>query len=222
MTRVDKADILEMTVCHLTKLRHQQPVSMPTNDRGSYASGFHDCAREVTGFLYSNGLIDEGRLADLSRHLQSTLNSQPGQLIQGNRSNSTPLRAQPMSNPLERTPYHITKISPIQASGYASNNCSPIGSDFHDGTFDGSFSMMPYPTPTMASKFRNSSFTDSARTSANTTMSSLEISSSSGSFFVPADDADLGCHEEGKSVNIGTGKVNKIGHVIADPVWRPW
>ena len=72
MSRLDKADILELTVVHLTTLEHQQrSVTMATEVNG-YKKGFKDCARETITYLSSTRSLDTDTLFQLNNHLQSS------------------------------------------------------------------------------------------------------------------------------------------------------
>ena len=72
MSRLDKADILELTVGHLTTLEHQQrSVSLATEVDG-YKKGFKDCARETINYLSSTRSLDTDTLFQLNNHLQSS------------------------------------------------------------------------------------------------------------------------------------------------------
>ena len=72
MARLDKADILEMTVGHLaTLLDHQRSVTLATTVEG-YTKGFKDCARETFNFLSSTHSLDNKSLNQLNAHLQTT------------------------------------------------------------------------------------------------------------------------------------------------------
>ena len=72
MSRLDKADILELTVGHLATLEHQQrSVTMATEVNG-YKKGYKDCARETISYLSSTRFLDTDTLFQLNNHLQSS------------------------------------------------------------------------------------------------------------------------------------------------------
>ena len=72
MARLDKADILEMTVGHLTTLLDQQrSVTLATTVEG-YKKGFKDCARETFCYLSYTHALDNKSLNQLNTHLQTT------------------------------------------------------------------------------------------------------------------------------------------------------
>ena len=64
-TKLDKAEILELTVNHLTTEQRRSANS----DR--YNQGFNDCTRETIQFLITNGILDAVSLSRLQGHLDS-------------------------------------------------------------------------------------------------------------------------------------------------------
>ncbi|XP_052797954.1 transcription factor HES-1-like [Mya arenaria] len=78
MTRVDKADILELTVFHLTRLQHQQRavrVATAVKDEVScttpYQTSFRECARDAVTYIAVNGAFDPVVTTSVSGHLRS-------------------------------------------------------------------------------------------------------------------------------------------------------
>ena len=75
-SKLEKADILEMTVKHLKNVQHQQLVMAAAADNtvvGKYRAGFSECAQEVTRYLSQvEGLHPETR-GKLEMHLQNCL-----------------------------------------------------------------------------------------------------------------------------------------------------
>ena len=95
MSRLDKADILELTVGHLTTLEQQhRSVTMATEARG-YKKGYKDCARETITYLSSTRSLDTDTLFQLNNHLQSSY-------LQKTR------QAQSASYPAEVIPAHVS------------------------------------------------------------------------------------------------------------------
>lgn len=71
MARLDKADILELTVNHLTNLKHQhRSISLATAAE-SYKKGFKDCVRETFSYLSSTQALDADSLHRLNNHLHT-------------------------------------------------------------------------------------------------------------------------------------------------------
>ena len=71
MARLDKADILELTVSHLTTIEHQQRSVSLATAADQYKKGFKDCARETFNYLSTAKALDTGSLQQLNNHLQS-------------------------------------------------------------------------------------------------------------------------------------------------------
>ena len=119
MSRLDKADILELTVVHLTTLEHQQrSVTMATEASG-YKKGFKDCARETITYLSSTRSIDTDTLFQLNNHLQSSY-------LQKTR------QAQTASYPTEVIPAHVSSqpdsspASDITLYQAQNSSCIPV------------------------------------------------------------------------------------------------
>ena len=72
MARIDKADILELTVSHLTNLEHQQRSVTLATEVDGYKKGFKDCARETIRYLSTTRSLDTDTLHQLNNHLQSS------------------------------------------------------------------------------------------------------------------------------------------------------
>ena len=64
MPKLDKADILEMTVRHLKQLQQQQTIQTT-----GYCRGFKDCTRETMRYLRVSRALDDKRLYSLNNHL---------------------------------------------------------------------------------------------------------------------------------------------------------
>ena len=71
MARLDKADILELTVKQLTTLSHQQRSTSLATQVDGYKKGFKDCARETINYLSASQSLDMNSLFQLNNHLQS-------------------------------------------------------------------------------------------------------------------------------------------------------
>ena len=71
MARLDKADLLELTVSRLTTLTHQQISSSLAKDISGYKKGFKDCARDTFHFLSRSQSIDTDSVNKLNNHIRS-------------------------------------------------------------------------------------------------------------------------------------------------------
>merc|ERR1712172_100378 len=76
INKLEKADVLELTVQHLQKLKHQKMLHVnPALDEDRFRSGFTACANEVSRFLSSVPGVNLQFGTDLMSHLGSNLNA---------------------------------------------------------------------------------------------------------------------------------------------------
>merc|ERR1712117_625268 len=108
ISKLEKADVLELTVKHLRKLKRQQMLSVtPELDR--YRAGYTTCATEVSRCLASTG-VDISVGSRLMSHLGNTLNTLDAK-------RQEPLRVR---LPEPRVPKHLRMSSPQSDRGYDS------------------------------------------------------------------------------------------------------
>ena len=69
VSRMDKADILEMAVRHLTHLQQRQKSNDHTTLLHGYNRGFKECTRETMRHLRFSETLDNERLCQLNGHL---------------------------------------------------------------------------------------------------------------------------------------------------------
>ena len=75
VNKLEKADVLELTVRHLQKLKHQQLLRLnPTLDQDRFRSGYTACANEVSRFLSTVPGVSLHFGTDLMSHLGTNLN----------------------------------------------------------------------------------------------------------------------------------------------------
>ena len=76
VNKLEKADVLELTVRHLQKLKHQQLLHLnPTLNQDRFRSGYTACANEVSRFLSSVPGVNLQFGTHLMSHLGTNLNS---------------------------------------------------------------------------------------------------------------------------------------------------
>lgn len=78
VSKLEKADILELTVRHLHKLRRQQRLSLVNNtgnDHDRFRAGFSQCASEVSRCLAATPGVDVQLGTQLMTHLGHRLNA---------------------------------------------------------------------------------------------------------------------------------------------------
>lgn len=94
ITKLEKADVLELTVRHLQKLKRQQMLQAnPALDADRYRSGFSSCANEVSRCLASIPGVDVTLGTHLMTHLGMKLKTldQPQQQEQQDEARLSPL-----------------------------------------------------------------------------------------------------------------------------------
>merc|ERR1712045_61517 len=104
ISKLEKADVLELTVKHLRKLKRQQMLAVnPGLDMDRYRAGYTTCATEVSRCLASTG-------SRLMSHLGHKLNT-----IETSRHEPLTVRV-----PEPRVPKHLRMSSPVSDGGYES------------------------------------------------------------------------------------------------------
>lgn len=110
ISKLEKADVLELTVSHLRKLKRQQMLTLnPALDLDRFHAGYTACATEVSRNLASSGAdITVG--SRLMGHLGHKLNT-----IESSRKAPLTVRV-----PEQRVPRHLRLPSPASDCGYSS------------------------------------------------------------------------------------------------------
>merc|ERR1712045_352728 len=110
ISKLEKADVLELTVKHLRKLKRQQMLAVnPSLDMDRFRAGYTQCATEVSRCLASTG-VDISIGSRLMGHLGNKLNT-----IESTRCSPLSVRV-----PEHRTPKHLRMSSPTSDRGYES------------------------------------------------------------------------------------------------------
>lgn len=96
VAKLEKADILELTVRHLQKLRHQNQLTVRPEQTyiDRFRAGFKHCATEVTQFI---GTVDQNTSAHLVKHLNSCIRRLDGMQPL---KEVTPMQGRPKSTPI--------------------------------------------------------------------------------------------------------------------------
>merc|ERR1712025_1446358 len=115
ISKLEKADVLELTVKHLRKLKRQQMLALnPALDMDRFHAGYTTCATEVSRTLASTG-VDISIGSRLMSHLGHKLNN-----IEHSRVAPLAIRV-----PEQRTPKHLRHPSPSSDAGYESGSEQP-------------------------------------------------------------------------------------------------
>merc|ERR1719323_1474451 len=110
INKLEKADVLELTVQHLQKLKHQKMLHVnPALDEDRFRSGFTACANEVSRFLSSIPGVNLQFGTDLMSHLGSGLTKA---------TSTSPLSVNTISTSAAQAPL------PISDGGYSSGRDS--------------------------------------------------------------------------------------------------
>merc|ERR1712130_225294 len=115
ISKLEKADVLELTVKHLRKLKRQQMLALnPALDMDRFHAGYTTCATEVSRTLASTG-VDISIGSGLMSHLGHKLNN-----IEHSRVAPLAIRV-----PEQRIPKHLRLPSPSSDAGYESGSEQP-------------------------------------------------------------------------------------------------
>ncbi|XP_035596704.1 transcription factor HES-4-B-like isoform X1 [Oncorhynchus keta] len=109
-SKLEKADILEMTVKHLRNLQRVQMTAALSADNtvlSKYRAGFNECMNEVTRFLSTSEGVNTEVKSRLLNHLSGSL----GQMISMNYSQPTPTQQAHLAQPL-----HVQLPSTVPSS----------------------------------------------------------------------------------------------------------
>ena len=133
IARLEKADVLELTVRHLQKLKRQKMLqSNPSIDADRFCSGYSSCASEVSKFLASVPGVEIGMGTQLMSHLGSQMKSK----IQ---NNSVPLSIN-CHQPQQVSRSQISSFSPSSDCGYSSGRDSTPSPSLYVGSLSPSSS----------------------------------------------------------------------------------
>ena len=128
INKLEKADVLELTVRHLQKLKHQQLLRLnPTLDQDRFCSGFTACANEVSRFLSTVPGVSLHFGTELMSHLGTNLSRGNAAPAAGPLSVNTVSTSSSMSLPASSPqPSHNLSLpmSPNSDGGYNSGRDS--------------------------------------------------------------------------------------------------
>merc|ERR1712140_139482 len=112
ITKLEKADVLELTVRHLQKLKRQQQLQAnPSLDMDRYRAGYTACAAEVSRFMASVPGVNVVMGTRLMGHLGSSISGMETQTTQ------MPIAPPPSSS------HHFSSMSAAPMSLSSSSDC---------------------------------------------------------------------------------------------------
>ncbi|XP_068602044.1 hairy-related 9 isoform X1 [Brachionichthys hirsutus] len=216
-SKLEKADILEMTVKHLRNLQRVQMSAALSADAtvlSKYRAGFNECVNEVTRFLSTS----EGVNAEVRSRLLSHLSGCVGQMMPMN----YPQQAASQQAHLQAPPLHVQLPSTLPISGAAK-----LGPEAASPKVFGGFQLVPASDGQFAFLIPNPAF-------ASATAPVIPLYANAG---VPAALNASPVHGSSApsaaspvhgmtSFSAGSQAVSPVGvnasSESSEPVWRPW
>ncbi|XP_072100826.1 hairy-related 9 isoform X2 [Mobula birostris] len=158
-SKLEKADILEMTVKHLRNLQRVQMSALTADPTvlGKYRAGFNECMNEVTRFLSTC----EGVNADVRSRLLSHLSSCLGHMVAMNYP-QPPSNAGSMAGGHLAQPLHVQLPAAVPVSGAVGMPCKLSPAEAVSPKVYGGFQLLPAADGHFAFLIPNPSFTSSA------------------------------------------------------------
>ncbi|KAG7273825.1 hypothetical protein CRUP_011117 [Coryphaenoides rupestris] len=211
-SKLEKADILEMTVKHLRNLQRVQMTAALSTDAtvlSKYRAGFNECMNEVTRFLSTS----EGVNAEVRSRLLNHLSGCMGQMI-GMNYPQHGQQQQPPSQPL-----HVQLPSTLPINGC---KLSP-GAEAVSPKVFGGFQLVPANDGQFAFLIPNPAFASALYANAGVPPMAVNGSPAHGG---SAPTAASPVHGMTSFVNVPRAVspvgVSSTGSESNEPVWRPW
>ncbi|XP_010873857.1 hairy-related 9 isoform X1 [Esox lucius] len=218
-SKLEKADILEMTVKHLRNLQRVQmtaALSADTTVLSKYRAGFNECMNEVTRFLSTSEGVNTEVRSRLLNHLSGCL----GQMIAMNYPQPTPTQQAHLAQPL-----HVQLPSTLPNSASMGSKLSP-GESLSPKVFGG-FQLVPATDGQFAFLIPNPAFASAstpviplyANAGVPLTVNASPVHGSSSSPVsspIHGMTSFVGVPQAVSPVGVGTGSEG------TEPVWRPW
>ncbi|XP_072442295.1 hairy-related 9 isoform X1 [Chiloscyllium punctatum] len=159
-SKLEKADILEMTVKHLRNLQRVQMTAALTADPtvlGKYRAGFNECMNEVTRFLSTC----EGVNTDVRTRLLSHLSSCLGHMVAMNYSQA-PANVASVPGAHLNQPLHVQLPATVPASGGVNMPCKLSPAEAASPKVYGGFQLVPATDGHFAFLIPNPAFASSS------------------------------------------------------------
>ncbi|XP_075028500.1 transcription factor HES-4 isoform X1 [Calonectris borealis] len=220
-SKLEKADILEMTVKHLRNLQRAQMTAALSADPtvlGKYRAGFNECMNEVTRFLSTC----EGVNTDVRTRLLSHLSACLGQIVA---MNYPPPPPPPSGQPahLAQQPLHVQL--PPAAAGAVPVPCKLNPTEALSPKVYGGFQLVPATDGQFAFLIPNPAFPPSSGPViplyANANVPVSAGSGSGNAAATPSASPVQGLTSFGGSIVPASQAGSPIGE-RSESVWRPW
>ncbi|KAM6312847.1 transcription factor HES-4 isoform 2-T2 [Podargus strigoides] len=219
-SKLEKADILEMTVKHLRNLQRAQMTAALSADPtvlGKYRAGFNECMNEVTRFLSTC----EGVNTDVRTRLLSHLSACLGQIVAMNYPPPPPPASQPAH--LAQQPLHV-QLPPATA-GAVPVPCKLNPAEALSPKVYGGFQLVPATDGQFAFLIPNPAFPPTSGPViplyANANVPVSTGSSSGNAAATPSASPVQGLTSFGGSIVPASQAGSPIGE-RRESVWRPW
>ncbi|NXD55427.1 HES1 factor, partial [Corvus moneduloides] len=220
-SKLEKADILEMTVKHLRNLQRAQMTAALSADPtvlGKYRAGFNECMNEVTRFLSTC----EGVNTDVRTRLLSHLSACLGQIVA---MNYPPPPPPPPAQPahLAQQPLHVQL--PPAAAGAVPVPCKLNPAEALSPKVYGGFQLVPATDGQFAFLIPNPAFPPSSGPViplyANANVPVSAGGGSGNAAATPSASPVQGLTSFGGSIGPASQAGSPIGE-RSESVWRPW
>ncbi|NXY23299.1 HES1 factor, partial [Atrichornis clamosus] len=220
-SKLEKADILEMTVKHLRNLQRAQMTAALSADPtvlGKYRAGFNECMNEVTRFLSTC----EGVNTDVRTRLLSHLSACLGQIVA---MNYPPPPPPPAAQPahLAQQPLHVQL--PPAAAGAVPVPCKMNPAEALSPKVYGGFQLVPATDGQFAFLIPNPAFPPSSGPViplyANANVPVSAGSGSGNAAATPSASPVQGLTSFGGSISPASQAGSPLGE-RSESVWRPW
>ncbi|NWZ17672.1 HES1 factor, partial [Agelaius phoeniceus] len=222
-SKLEKADILEMTVKHLRNLQRAQMTAALSADPtvlGKYRAGFNECMNEVTRFLSTC----EGVNADVRTRLLSHLSACLGQIVAMNYPPPPPPPPPPAQPAhLAQQPLHVQL--PPGAAGAVPVPCKLNPAEALSPKVYGGFQLVPATDGQFAFLIPNPAFPPSSGPViplyANANVPVAAGGGSGNAAATPSASPVQGLTSFGGSIGPASQAGSPVGE-RSESVWRPW
>ncbi|NXV95312.1 HES1 factor, partial [Calonectris borealis] len=221
-SKLEKADILEMTVKHLRNLQRAQMTAALSADPtvlGKYRAGFNECMNEVTRFLSTC----EGVNTDVRTRLLSHLSACLGQIVTMNYPPPPPPPPSGQPAHLAQQPLHVQL--PPAAAGAVPVPCKLNPTEALSPKVYGGFQLVPATDGQFAFLIPNPAFPPSSGPViplyANANVPVSAGSGSGNAAATPSASPVQGLTSFGGSIVPASQAGSPIGE-RSESVWRPW
>ncbi|XP_048182609.1 transcription factor HES-4 isoform X1 [Corvus hawaiiensis] len=221
-SKLEKADILEMTVKHLRNLQRAQMTAALSADPtvlGKYRAGFNECMNEVTRFLSTC----EGVNTDVRTRLLSHLSACLGQIVAMNYPSPPPPPPPAQPAHLAQQPLHVQL--PPAAAGAVPVPCKLNPAEALSPKVYGGFQLVPATDGQFAFLIPNPAFPPSSGPViplyANANVPVSAGGGSGNAAATPSASPVQGLTSFGGSIGPASQAGSPIGE-RSESVWRPW